>query len=125
VFTTAWGDAAARTWNRHRSTLRSLTTWTAARWSMTDLAALVERRRENTDATKVIDRHLIETLWQRRDLPLRDKALFRLLYESAAALRARDDDPDPPWRTTQNWSARLKSRVKRTTLALRGRFPLG
>ncbi|MFI7135783.1 hypothetical protein ACIBQ1_59770 [Nonomuraea sp. NPDC050153] len=74
VFTAAWGNAAPRTWNRHRS----------ARWSMTDLAALVERRRENTDATKVIDRHLIEALWQRRDLPLREKALFGLLYESAA-----------------------------------------
>ncbi|MFG2076368.1 tyrosine-type recombinase/integrase [Nonomuraea maritima] len=84
VFITVWGNTAARTWNRHRSALRSFTTWAAARWSMTDLAALIERRRENTDATKVIDRHLIEALWQRRDLPLRDKALFRLLYESAA-----------------------------------------
>lgn len=84
VFTTAWGNTAPRTWNRHRSALRSFTTWTAARWSMTDLAALVERRRENHDTTKVIDRHLIEALWQRRDLPLRDKTLFRLLYESAA-----------------------------------------
>lgn len=84
VFTAAWGDAAARSWNRHRSALRSFITWAAARWSMTDLAALVERRRENTDTTKVIDRHLIEALWQRRDLPLRDKALWRMLYESAA-----------------------------------------
>ncbi|WP_327591096.1 site-specific integrase [Nonomuraea sp. NBC_00507] len=84
VFTAAWGNAAARTWNRHRSALRSFTTWATARWSMTDLTALVERRRENSDGTKVIDRHLIEALWQRRDLPLRDKTLFRLLYESAA-----------------------------------------
>ncbi|MFI7640510.1 tyrosine-type recombinase/integrase [Nonomuraea sp. NPDC049400] len=84
VFTAVWENAAARTWNRHRSALRSFTTWTAARWGMTDLAALVERRRETTDTTKVIDRYLIEALWQRRDLPLRDKTLFRLLYESAA-----------------------------------------
>ncbi|MGN9788625.1 tyrosine-type recombinase/integrase [Nonomuraea sp. ZG12] len=84
VFTTAWSEAAARTWNRHRSALRSFTTWAAARWSTTDLAVLIERRRENADATKVIDRHLIEALWQRQDLPLRDKTLFRLLYESAA-----------------------------------------
>ncbi|GIH26275.1 hypothetical protein Aph01nite_45850 [Acrocarpospora phusangensis] len=84
VFAVAWGNAAARTWNRHRSAVRSFTTWAATRWSMTDLAALIERRRENVDATKAIDRHLIEALWQRRDLPLRDKTLFRLLYESAA-----------------------------------------
>lgn len=76
------GDAASRT--RNRSALRSFTTWATARWSMTDLATLIGRRRENADTTKAIDRHLIEALWQRRDLPPRDKTLFRLLYESAA-----------------------------------------
>ncbi|MEO3860985.1 site-specific integrase [Acrocarpospora sp. B8E8] len=84
VFAEAWAQAAPRTWNRHRAALRSFTAWTAPRWGAPDLTALIERRKEDSDATKVIDRHLIEALWQRRDLPLRDKALFRLLYESAA-----------------------------------------
>jgi integrase len=64
--------------------VRSFAAWTAPRWGTPDLTALIERRKEDPDTTKVIDRHLIEALWQRRDLPLRDKTLFRLLYESAA-----------------------------------------
>ncbi|KAB2383669.1 hypothetical protein F9B16_11465 [Actinomadura montaniterrae] len=46
VFTAAWDEAAPRAWNRHRSALRSFTTWAASRGqATTDLAALIERRR--------------------------------------------------------------------------------
>jgi hypothetical protein len=38
AFAVAWDNVAARTWNRHRSTLRSFTTWTAGRgWIIADL----------------------------------------------------------------------------------------
>ncbi|WP_188196176.1 hypothetical protein [Nonomuraea sp. SYSU D8015] len=59
---------------------------------MTDLAALVERRQENTDTTKVIDRHLIEALWQRRDLPL---DLVAVRHRPGAAPPARQPHPRP------------------------------
>ncbi|GAA1580566.1 site-specific integrase [Actinomadura kijaniata] len=87
LFDHAWGDAAARTWNRHRSALRSFCAWAAAPgrgWITTDLAALIERRPEIRDRTRAIDRHIITALLDRRDVPLREKTLWRLAYESAA-----------------------------------------
>ncbi|WP_256123208.1 DUF6596 domain-containing protein [Streptomyces sp. EN16] len=49
TFTTAWGDAAAATWNRHRSAARSFALWA----SLGDLAAGLERR---TDPPRVRSR---------------------------------------------------------------------
>jgi site-specific recombinase XerD len=81
----AWGGAAARTWNRHRSALKSFSTWAAGRgWVTEDLAALIERRPEIRDRTRAIDKQKIETLWKRTDVAVREKTLWRLLYESAA-----------------------------------------
>jgi len=87
AFSAAWGQAAARTWNGHRSAIRSFSAWAASpghSWVTTDLAALLERRAETTDRTRALSRPAIEALWERRDIPLREKALWRLLYESAA-----------------------------------------
>ena len=53
VFTAAWDSAAARTWNRHRSTLRSFTAWAATHgWITADLAALLEYRPPTRDRTR-------------------------------------------------------------------------
>jgi site-specific recombinase XerD len=85
AFTTAWDSMAARTWNRHRSTLRSFTAWATARgWITTDLAALLEYRPPKRDRTRAIDRRTVEALLKRRNVPLREKTLWTLLYESAA-----------------------------------------
>lgn len=87
VFAAAWDECAARTWNRHRSALRSFTAWAAGPgrgWVTADLAALVERRPEVRDRTRAIARREVEQLLERRGAPLRDKTLWRLLYESAA-----------------------------------------
>jgi site-specific recombinase XerD len=87
VFAAAWDGAAARTWNRHRSALRSFTTWAAGPgrgWITGDPAALIDRRPETQDRTRVIDRHLVTAILDRRGVALRDKTLWQLLYESAA-----------------------------------------
>ena len=85
VFTAAWQTAAARTWNRHRSALRSFAAWASSHgWVTADLGALLERRRETQDHTRAIDRHKLQRLWERREVGLREKTLWRLLYESAA-----------------------------------------
>ncbi|MGA5195697.1 site-specific integrase [Streptomyces exfoliatus] len=42
IFATAWEGTAARTWNRHRSAVRSFSTWA----SLNDLAARLDRRTE-------------------------------------------------------------------------------
>ena len=46
--------------------------------------SLVVRRREPRDQTKAIPYPHLETLWSRRDINLREKALWRMLYETAA-----------------------------------------
>ncbi|TMR07144.1 site-specific integrase [Actinomadura soli] len=85
VFTAAWDGVAARTWNRHRSALRSFTTWAAGRgWDMGDPAARIERRPEPSGRARVIDRHGIAALLGSPDVPPRERTLWRLLYESAA-----------------------------------------
>lgn len=85
VFTAAWDEAAARTWNRHRAALRSLTIWAVRRgWAMGDLTACIQRRPEPRGRTRVIDRRIVAELLERDDVPLRERALWRLLYESAA-----------------------------------------
>ncbi|TDC69987.1 site-specific integrase [Actinomadura sp. GC306] len=85
VFTAAWDEAAARTWNRHRAALRSLTVWAVRRgWYTGDLAACIERRPEPRGRTRVIDRRIIAALLENGDVPQRERVLWRLLYESAA-----------------------------------------
>src|SRR5690349_11488134 len=76
-----WGHppAAARTWNRHRSAVRSFNTWAA----LGDLATALDRRVETPLAPSVLD---LDAPWT-RDLPPREHALWRLLHESAAGAK--------------------------------------
>ncbi|GAA3106046.1 sigma-70 family RNA polymerase sigma factor [Streptosporangium carneum] len=84
VFATAWGGAAAGTWNRHRSAVRSFGAWA----SLDDLAAGLDRRAETRPPTETIGQAKLEALWSRADLPLRERTLWRLLHESAAGVTA-------------------------------------
>jgi hypothetical protein len=84
VFATAWAEAAAKTWNRHRSTVRSFGAWA----SLVDLGAHLDRRAETRPRTETIDSPLLEALWRRPDLPVRERTLWRLLHESAAGVTA-------------------------------------
>src|SRR5262245_41506920 len=43
-----------------------------------------ERRREHADATRARPKAAIERALSRRDVPLREKTLWRMLYETAA-----------------------------------------
>ncbi|MDP9863588.1 RNA polymerase sigma factor (sigma-70 family) [Streptosporangium brasiliense] len=84
VFATAWGEAAASTWNRHRSAVRSFGAWA----SLDHLAAALDRRAEVRTPTETIDPAQLEALWNRTDLRLRERTLWRLLHESAAGVTA-------------------------------------
>jgi hypothetical protein len=46
-----------------------------------------ERRQENSGETKAVPRTAVQRLLSRRDIPLREKTLRRMLYETAAARR--------------------------------------
>jgi integrase len=81
-----WGECAPATWNRNRAAVVSWLAWCAAkkRWAAPQLPPDAERRKENNDATRALPRARVERLLSRRDVPLREKTLWRMLYETAA-----------------------------------------
>jgi len=83
--TTAWGGRAPATWNRQVATVRSFLRFCRRRrWLVEDLTVDLERRPESADRTKAIPLPELEQLWRREDVGVREKALWRLLYETAA-----------------------------------------
>lgn len=82
VFEVAWGDVAAKTWNRHRSAVRSFGAWS----SLPDLVATVERRTESRARTAGLTAAQLDRLWQ-FEVSARERTLWRLLHESASGVR--------------------------------------
>ena len=81
----AWGDCAPATWNRHVATARSFVAFCRRRgWLAADVTVGVDRRREPADRTRAIPYAQLERLWRRSDVAVREKALWRLPYETAA-----------------------------------------
>lgn len=116
VATTAWGRTAVKTWNRHLSTIRSFATWAG----LDGLAAGLQRRPEPRATTKPDGPALLDPLWGRSGLPLRERTLWSLLHESAApvstvlSLNVEDLDLDDrraragrTWVTWRSRTARL------------------
>jgi site-specific recombinase XerD len=83
--TGAWGGRAPATWNRHVATIRSFLGFCRRRrWLVHDLTVDLERRPEPADRTKAIPLAELEGLWRHEDVGVREKTLWRLLYETAA-----------------------------------------
>lgn len=81
----AWPACAPATWNRHVATARSFVAFCRRRgWLAADVTVGVDRRREPADRTRAIPYPQLERLWRRSDVAIREKALWRLLYETAA-----------------------------------------
>jgi integrase len=84
-----WGSAAAATWNRNRAAVGGWLTWCRALGQ--DAPALpdaLERKPDEGEPPVVLPRDSIERLLLRPDVPLRERTLWRLLYETAG--RAQD-----------------------------------
>ncbi|MCA1677539.1 MAG: site-specific integrase [Actinobacteria bacterium] len=81
-----WGDAAASGWNRNRAAVGSWLAWCQAtkQWSGPVLPPDCERRAEHADHTSDLPKRAIDRQLSRRDIPLREKTLWRMLYETAA-----------------------------------------
>jgi site-specific recombinase XerD len=80
-----WGGLAPRTWNRHLATTGSFLAWCRRHgWPAGNLTLRVDRRPTGEDETRAIPLPDLERLWARSDIPLRERALWRLLYDSAA-----------------------------------------
>ncbi|MER5481587.1 RNA polymerase sigma factor [Streptomyces sp. NPDC002812] len=83
VCAAAWGSAAARTWNRHRSAVRSFGAWAG----LDGLAAGLERRAETRPRASALGSAQLDALWSDPEVPLREKTLWLLLHESAAGVK--------------------------------------
>ncbi|WP_322755992.1 tyrosine-type recombinase/integrase [Frankia sp. Cas3] len=84
AFTAAFGHLAPATRVRHLSTLRSaLAWWRETGWLAGDPTAGWARPKVVVDTTRALTRDQVAALF-RLDVPLRDKTLWRLLYETAA-----------------------------------------
>ena len=91
------GEATGQTWNRHRAALGSLWSYAAKRgWASGDVVRQVERRKATKTARgeqrhRTVPTELLERLWGNRGAghqahPLRDRALWRLAYDTAARI---------------------------------------
>jgi integrase len=84
-FQRRYGRTAPATRVRQLAILRSACGfWRRRAWLSTDPTAGLARPRVPLDRTRALTREQIAALWRRDDVPLRERAFWRLLYESAA-----------------------------------------
>lgn len=90
AFVALWSEVKPSTRNRNRAAIGSWSTWCTGvqHWTAPALPDTVEREREHHDDTKAVSRSRIDRLCRRRDVPLREKTLWRMLYESASRASA-------------------------------------
>lgn len=85
VLVQRWRDAAPATWNRNLATVRSFARYCQCNGLLDiDGDIVLDRRAEKHDQTRSIPLATLERLWERRDIALRERTLWRPLYETAA-----------------------------------------
>jgi len=96
-----WSTAAAATWNRHLSALVSFTAWVNRQELLaTNPARRLEHRKTTRHGDRAIPRARLETLFTDDRHTLRERVLWRMLYETAAraeellSLNVEDLDPE-------------------------------
>ena len=84
-FTARWGACAGATANARLDALRSAAGWWRHQdWIATDPTRRIRRRPRTPDRTRSLGKADIEALLIRPTLALRERTLWRLLYETAA-----------------------------------------
>ena len=108
AFQRRWGEAKPNTWNTYRIPIQGLVSYCKRReWIAKDAdpLSLVDRRRPKQETSRAINFEDLQALWSRRNVPLREKTLWRMLYETAA--RAGEvlalDVPDLNLRRKEAW----------------------
>jgi integrase/recombinase XerC/integrase/recombinase XerD len=83
-FTARWSGRAAATFNRHLDALRSAASfWIGQGWLTADPSRRLRRRGRAPDRTRALGAAEVEALLG-LDVPIREKALWTMLYETAA-----------------------------------------
>ena len=84
-FTAQWEDRTPSTWNVALDAIRSAAAyWAEQGWIAEDPSRLLRRRQVREDRTRALSRADVEQLLTRDDISLRERTLWRMLYESAA-----------------------------------------
>lgn len=87
AFTAQWADARPSTWDARRGAVYSFLNYCQAQgWitSATILMAAIPTRRVAPDRDRALSRDQLEELFTSSRFPLRDRLLWRVLYETAA-----------------------------------------
>lgn len=88
VLVALWGTRSANTWNRNRAAVRAFLQYLRdAGVADIELPALCKARKVTIDRTKARDEDEIDRLWA-PEVPLRERTLWRLLYESSSRAEA-------------------------------------
>ena len=100
-FTSQWGERSPARWNTALDALRSASRyWADQGWIREDPPRLLRRRRKAPDRSRALSRADVERLLTRDDIAIRERVLWRMLYETAArsaeVLRLDVEDLDLP-----------------------------
>ncbi len=80
-----WGDRAPSTWNVSLDAVRSAVAyWQQQGWTAADPSRMLVRRKPRPDRARALSRRDVEQLLTREDVSLRERTLWRMLYETAA-----------------------------------------
>ncbi len=84
-FTAQWGSRAPATWSAALGAVRSTSAyWREQGWSSTDPSRLLRRRKSAPDRSRALSQAEVEQLLTRENIALRERTLWRMLYETAA-----------------------------------------
>ena len=84
-FAGQWADRAPSTWNVSLDAVRSAAAyWQRQGWLAADFTRMLERRKPRPDRSRALSRNDVEQLLGREDLRLRERTMWRMLYETAA-----------------------------------------
>jgi integrase/recombinase XerC/integrase/recombinase XerD len=84
-FTGRWGGRSAARWNGALNALRSAAAyWADQGWTAADPARRLRRRTIAPDRDRALQREQVDQLLDDAQHPLRDRLLWRMLYETAA-----------------------------------------
>ena len=84
-FGSQWADRAPSTWNVSLDAIRSAAAyWLAQGWITADPSRMLKRRKPRADRSRALSVAEVEQLLAREDISLRERVLWRMLYETAA-----------------------------------------
>ncbi|MGF6889648.1 integrase/recombinase XerC [Nocardia sp. GAS34] len=113
-----WGQAAVNTWNSRRAAVGKWLSWCAEQsWNAPQLPASAARSTPPDSETPVRSRTAIDRLIGRREVHVREKTLWRMLYETCARaeelLQLNIEDLDQTGRCAPVKSKGAKPRTRR------------